>query len=283
MPETVVIAGVGLIGGSIGMRLRKDGQVKSVVGMGRSAERLERARELGAIDEIATDWSVAMADADAVILCGPVSTIADCSLEAWKNRRNDDLWISDAGSTKGGIVAAIAHKPGLCRAFVGGHPIAGSERSGVEASRPDLFQDRVCIVTPTAQTDPHVVDAAIEFWKSLGSQVFRMDPHEHDRSLAGTSHLPHVLSSALARCIPEADHFAAAGAFRDMTRIAAADGSLWADIFLANREFLDESLERYLAEVVQFRKILASGSADDLVRWWSEGRCRRIAFEERKP
>lgn len=281
LPRTVVIAGVGLIGGSIGMRLRQDRRVETVVGMGRSVERLEKARELGAIDEIATDWPAAMRKADAVILCGPVSTIADAALAAWRARGNDGVWISDAGSTKAAIVAEVSNVPELAGAFVGGHPIAGSQRSGVEASRADLFQGRVSIITPTAMTYEHVTESACEFWRSLGASVIRMEPDAHDKALAGTSHLPHVLASILARSVPVEDHMAAAGAFRDMTRVAAADGNLWADIFLANRDFLDESLERHLAEVVQFRETLASGSAEALIRWWSEGHERRKAFEAR--
>lgn len=283
LPRRVVIAGVGLIGGSIGMRLKQNGIVESVIGMGRSAERLARAQALGAIDTIATDWPAAMASADAVILCGPVSTIAEAAKEAWQARQGDDVWISDAGSTKGGIVAAIEREPGLTAAFVGGHPIAGSERSGVEASRADLFEGRVCIVTPTSGSKEKAIASATAFWRSLGMKVVRMDPRAHDQALAATSHLPHVLASALARSVPVEDHVAAAGAFRDMTRVAAAEGNLWADIFLANREFLDDSLERHLAEMVQFREILASGSAEALTHWWSEGKRRRQAFEEKKP
>ncbi|MBI1323262.1 prephenate dehydrogenase/arogenate dehydrogenase family protein [bacterium] len=282
LPRRVVIAGVGLIGGSIGMRLKQSGRVENVIGMGRSAERLARAKQLDAIDTIATDWPSAMAEADAVILCGPVSTIAEAAQEAWKARRNDHLWISDAGSTKGGIVDAIERTPELAAAFVGGHPIAGSERSGVEASRADLFEGRSCIVTPTSVSSEQAIDSATAFWRSLGMKVVRMDPRSHDQALAATSHLPHVLASVIARSVPVEDHVAAAGAFRDMTRVAAAEGNLWADIFLANREFLDDSLERHLAEVVQFREILASGSADALTRWWSEGRRRRLAYEEKK-
>jgi len=282
MPRTVVIAGVGLIGGSIGKRLRRDRRVETVIGMGRSVERLEKAQELGAIDEIATDWPAAMRRADAVILCGPVSTIATTALDAWRARPRDGVWISDAGSTKASIVEAVERNPELARVFVGGHPIAGSERSGVEAARADLFQNRVSILTPTSITHEHITESACEFWRSLGAQAYRMDPIEHDKALAATSHLPHVLASILARSVPVEDHVAAAGAFRDMTRVAAAEGPLWADIFLANRKFLDESLERHLAEVVQFRETLASGSADELVRWWSEGHLRRKAFEARE-
>lgn len=283
MPRTVVIAGVGLIGGSIGQRLRRDGLVETVVGMGRTRENLEKARKLQAIDEIATDWPTAMQAADAVIFCGPVSTIADSAIEAWQHRRGEDVWMSDAGSTKAAIMKSVTAHPGLAGAFVGGHPIAGSERSGVEAARPGMFQGRVTILTPSPATREEVTATASEFWRRLGARVMVADPVSHDRILASTSHLPHVIASALARAVAVENHIAAAGAFRDMTRIAGAEGKMWADIFLANRDFVDESLERHLQEVLEFRTILASGSAEALVDWWSEGQRRRAAFELANP
>jgi prephenate dehydrogenase len=281
LPRTVVIAGVGLIGGSIGMRLRGDGLVKSVVGIGRNPDRLKAAMGLGAIDSYVTDWPSAMAEADAVILCGPVSSIAPSARQAWQARKSDDVWISDAGSTKSRIVEEIVADPSLARAFVGGHPIAGSERSGVEASRADLFQDRVCIVTPTEQSAPEAVAAATRFWKSLGSRVIAMTPSAHDAGLAMTSHMPHMIASALARSVRREDLDLAAGAFRDMTRVAAADGSLWADIFLSNRDFLNDSLDRHIQEVLHFKTLLDAGSSDALIEWWNEGRRVRAEFESR--
>lgn len=278
--RTVVVSGVGLIGGSIGMALRQAGRVKTVIGLGRSVQRLDEAVRRGAVDQATTDWPAALAQADIVVLCGPVSTIAEQARTAWRHRSGDEILITDAGSTKRLIASEIEQTPGLARAFVGGHPIAGSERSGVEAARADLFHNRTCVITPTAQTCPARRALARALWQSLGSRVVEMPPDEHDQALAYTSHLPHVLSAVLARVVPAENHPLTAGAFRDMTRIAAADADLWRDIFMANRDSLDKTLDETIRALLNFREILKNESSSEIAEWWNQARQQRLAYEE---
>lgn len=277
--RTVLISGVGLIGGSIGLALKAAGKVKTVVGLGRSEARLQAAIDAGAIDQATTDWHSAMSRADVVVLCGPVSTIAEQAITAWAHRSSEKILITDAGSTKSKIIEDLRQTPGLFSAFVGGHPIAGSERSGVEAARVDLFLNRACVLTPTAETCPARLATARAFWRSLGCRLVEMPPEEHDLALARTSHLPHVLAAVLARMVPEADHAVTAGAFRDMTRIAAADADLWRDIFLSNHDSLEKALDESLADLLKFREMLRNESSAEIVEWWSKARRLRLAWE----
>ena len=278
--KTIVIAGVGLIGGSIGLCLHQNRSSRKVIGLGRSLERLQNALDLGAIDDAETDWAKAMAEADIVVLCGPVSTIAEQARQAWRNRRSDQILITDAGSTKAGIIQDLESEPQLLSAFVGAHPIAGSARSGVSASQPDMFQGKACVLTPTEQTRPDQLQKARSFWAGLGCRLVEMTPADHDRALAQTSHLPHVLAAALARCVDMENHSLTAGAFRDMTRIAAADGELWRDIFLSNRESLDKALDTAIIDLLKFRELLMNESSAGLENWWTEARHRRSAYEQ---
>lgn len=278
--KTVVISGVGLIGGSIGLALRQAGRGKTVIGLGRNLERLETALQRGAIDQATTDWATALHQADILVLCGPVSTIAEQARTAWQHRASDQILITDAGSTKLLIANEIEQTPGLARAYVGGHPIAGSERSGVEAARADLFSNRTCVITRTAQTCPARLALARSFWQSLGSRLVEMSPDAHDQALAYSSHLPHVLAAALARVVPVGVHPLTAGAFRDMTRIAAADADLWRDIFRANRDSLDKTLEETIRELINFREILKNDSSPEISDWWNKARQQRQAYEK---
>lgn len=277
--QSVVIAGVGLIGGSIGMALKALPDAPRIIGMGRNPERLQKALELKAIDSFTTDWSEAMASAGLVVLCGPVASIASEAQKAWAHRINNNLVITDAGSTKGSILATISNNPELAAAFVGGHPIAGSEKSGVEAARADLFCDRLCIITPTQFNPPGKIAQVRLFWESVGSRVIEMPPDNHDQALALTSHLPHALSAALSRLVDPSLHQLSAGAFRDMTRIAGADADLWRDIFLSNKNSVRNSLEEYINELLNFKKLLDNDASEELSNWWELGRRHRKSFE----
>lgn len=264
---TVAIVGVGLIGGSIGLALRARGLADRVIGIGRDRDRLAEAVTRGAIDEAETQLSRGVAHADVAVICTPVGRIAeDCILAA--SSGPSELLVTDAGSTKGEIVAAIERIPTACKKFVAAHPIAGSEKSGVGAASADLFTGRTCILTPTALTSPDRLERARKFWGSLGFQVTNLDPWEHDKILALTSHLPHVVASALANSVPQGYREFAAGAYRDGTRVAAADATLWAEIFLANKAAVLDAIDTFDLRLVEFRAALNSGDAGCLVNWW---------------
>jgi cyclohexadieny/prephenate dehydrogenase len=235
--ETVTIVGVGLIGGSIGLAARRRGAARQVIGVGRSQASLERARAVGAIQHGHSEMGPAVGSADLIVFCTPVDRIAQQAKEAAAHCRPGAL-MTDAGSTKAAIVRDLegALPPGIH--FVGSHPLAGSEKKGVEHARANLFEGRVTVVTPTKASDPGAVEKVIAFWKALGSEVRILDPEAHDRALATTSHLPHLVAAALAGVLPDEWRAFAATGFRDTTRIAAGDPGLWAAIFRQNRAAL---------------------------------------------
>jgi prephenate dehydrogenase len=277
----VTLIGVGLIGGSIGQALRARRLAGRVVGVGRDPGRLEEARRLGAIDEGATDLARAVAAADVVVVCTPVDRIAAEARRAAALAPGHAL-VTDAGSTKARIVAEVEADPRARAAFVGAHPIAGSERNGVAHARPDLFDGRPCALTPTDRTPPDRLGRARAFWSSIGCTLVELDPESHDRALAATSHLPHVVAAALASAAGADRLDLAAGAYRDTTRVAAADPALWTAIFLENRAPLLDALDRLDAQLDAFRRALRDADAPALLDWWRSARENRLRFERPK-
>lgn len=264
----VAIKGVGLIGGSIGMALRARGLSSRVVGLGRAESRLRRAVELGAIDAYTTDPASAYCEADCVVICTPVGSIVADVLECFKYSRAETT-VTDAGSVKGTIVAGVLGSAGRdAERFVGAHPIAGSERGGVEFSRRDLFENRVCVLTPTDPVCNDSLQRARGFWRGLGCSIVETTPERHDELLASGSHLPHVVAAALAASIPIEAIPLTAGAFRDGTRVAAASAELWTGIFQANREPLLRAIARYQTELTSFVRALESNQEVEIKNWW---------------
>jgi prephenate dehydrogenase len=189
------------------------------------------------------------------------------------------ILVTDAGSTKRRIVEAVEHDPRSRAVFVGGHPIAGSERKGVTHARADLFEGRVCVLTPTGRTPADRLDRARAFWTMLGCQIVETDPFAHDEALALTSHLPHAVAAALAAAVPVEALAFAAGAYRDGTRVAASDAALWAGIFRENRVPILQALARFQDQLDQFRQALEAGNEDDLRTWWETAKSRRSRFD----
>jgi len=238
----VAIAGVGLIGGSLGLALRDRNLARSIVGFGSRPATLETAKRRGAITEIATDARTAVAEADLVVLCAPVAHIAALARTINPLCRPGTL-ITDVGSTKRDIVreldAALAEPSWnpLVR-FVGSHPLAGNEKSGPEHATADLFVDRMVVVTPSENTQTDDLRAVVYLWEALGAKVCEMSPEEHDRAVAATSHLPHLVAAAIAGSTPEEYVSLTGNGWQDTTRIAAGDPALWRQIMLANRDNL---------------------------------------------
>jgi prephenate dehydrogenase len=274
---TLTIVGVGLIGGSIGLAARRRGLAGRVIGAGRQAATLERARELGAIDHACLDLVDAVRRADLAVFCTPVNLIAEQVLAAAPGCARGTL-LTDAGSTKGDIVRALDGKlpPGV--AFVGSHPLAGSEKRGPEHADADLFQGRVTVVTPGPHTDRAAVERTVAFWQALDSRVVCMTPEEHDRALAMTSHLPHLLASALAGILPPELRELAATGFRDTTRIAAGEPSLWTAIFAQNRAAIIEALGELQSQLVEFKKALMAGDQAAIDALLARGKRSRDAL-----
>lgn len=275
---TVAIVGVGLIGGSIGLALRARGAAGRVVGVGRDPARLGSAIRLGAIDAATTDLAGAAAGADVVVVCTPVDRVAADVIRAAAASPAGAL-VTDAGSTKRAIVEAVEADPAARAKFVAAHPIAGSERSGVEHARADLFDGRTCALTPTGRTPPDRLDRARGFWSSLGCRLAELDPAAHDAHLARTSHLPHALAAALASLVGPDLVPLAAGAYRDATRVAGAEAALWAPIFLENRRAVLDALDALGGSLAGFRAALEAGDGPALHAWWDAARANRLAFD----
>lgn len=242
--QRIAIVGVGLLGGSIGKAIRQRNLAKTVLGIGRRQESLDKALEVGAIDEASLDLAAGLANADVVVVATPVEQIAGLVIAA--GNAAPQALLTDAGSTKSAICETIAAEaPEFLSRFVGSHPIAGGHRSGPEHADGDLLVGRKVIVTPTEATPAEATEKISKFWQSLGAETMKLSPEEHDRALAATSHLPHLVAYALAGTTPEEFLPFAAGGWGDTTRIAASDPGLWRQIFATNRPALLEALAGY--------------------------------------
>lgn len=261
--KKVVIVGVGLIGGSIGLALRQRGLAAEVVGVGRRQASLDEALAVGAVDRATTDLPEGVADADIVVVVTPVARVVDSVCQALAATGSDTL-VTDAASTKATICAEIGQRATAADRFVGSHPLAGDHRSGPENARGDLFDGKRVVVTPVAKTPAGIVDRVGEFWESLGADVVEMSPEEHDRALATTSHLPHLIASAVAAATPAEWLPLAATGWADTTRIAAADPELWAQIFEQNEPAVRATLESLIGRLQQVQAELADGDWDKI-------------------
>lgn len=271
----IAIIGVGLIGGSIGLAVRKRGLAKEVVGIFRHSSTMRRALRHKAIDTGTMDIAQGVKGADMVIICSPVHAIPALARQAARFVKAGAV-ITDVGSTKSWIVGRmeklLAKSPAM---FVGSHPMAGSERTGVEFARADLFDGSPCIVTKTARTGSRALAKVAGFWKALGARTRTMAPGEHDRMVALISHLPHVVAFSLAGAVPERSLDYAAEGFRDTTRIASSDPELWADIFMTNRGQILKSarlFRRYYDAVVSS---ISRGDRRSMTRAMASARRKR--------
>lgn len=280
--DTVAIIGVGLIGGSFGMALRKRSLAGNVIGIGRSPERLQRAVELGAVDCWSTDLETGVREADLIYVSTPVGLEVDFIRQIVPFAR-DGAIITDAGSTKSVICrgADALMRDGL--SFVGAHPMAGSEAAGVEAANPDLFVNAAYILTPTERTDAEALSAVRRVAESIGSRVYLLDPETHDRCVAVISHLPHLMAAALVQLAKDRSERDSqifdliAGSFRDMTRVAGSSPVLWKDICLSNADALRDAVNEFGSILQQALRAIESGDADAVEDWFARARDIRNA------
>ncbi|HYI81342.1 MAG TPA: prephenate dehydrogenase/arogenate dehydrogenase family protein [Thermoleophilaceae bacterium] len=263
----VAVLGVGLIGGSIGLAARECVEDVEVVGFGRSAERLEQARELGAIDRVAGSLDEALDGASVCFCCAPVGAL-DAQVAAALAAAGDDCVVTDVGSTKGGVVEAAADGR-----FVGGHPIAGAETAGVEHARADLFQGATWYLTPTRDSSGVLFERLHRLVAALGARPVAIDAESHDRLLATVSHLPHVLANALvtqtAGALGEEDAALprVGPSFRDATRVAGANSAIWTDIYVANREAIAAEVDALVERLQDAAELLRAGDAAAITSW----------------
>ena len=282
--EKVAIFGVGLIGGSVARALKRHGLCRSITGCARREESLRRAVELGVIDDYSRDPRAAVAGADLALLATPLST-TEPLLRQLAGGLKSDCIVTDAGSAK--VVVATAARAALSaeqlRRFVPGHPIAGTEKSGVEASFLGLFEGRLTILTPLAETDPEATAAVAALWRGVGAAVVELSPARHDQVLAATSHLPHLLAYALMDCLARREDreefFAcAAGGFGDFTRIASSDPVMWRDICLANGPALLQALADFDQELHELRQAVEAGDGPRLEALFARAKQTRDRF-----
>lgn len=251
------------------------------MGYGHRRPTLERALEIGAIDEAYDSPIDAVRGADLVILCTPVGMLAKILQEIGPALAAGAV-VTDVGSTKRSIVRA--GEKGLPKGvhFVGSHPMAGSEKRGVEYARTDLFENATCILTPTTETEAGPLEVVDSFWRSLGMRTIRLSPDDHDRLLADVSHLPHAVTAALVAIQPDAALPLAGKGFLDATRIAGGDGGLWRDIFHDNADNLRASVKRLVDELSHLSNLLEPSQSRALESWLNEAAARREALLQQK-
>ncbi len=277
--DTIVVFGVGLIGGSFALGLKAAGAAKRVIGFGRNPKNLSRALELGVIDEIGSDPAV-VAEADFVLIATPVGQMGGVMAAIAPHIRPGTV-LSDGGSTKQDVVALAYAKLGArAGQFVPGHPIAGAEFSGVEAAKAELYRGRKVVLTPLPENSEASIRRVRAAWRLCGAKLHRMQPAEHDRVFAAVSHLPHLLSFALVDQMarhPNGKQLFdyAAGGFRDFTRIASSHPEMWRDICVANRKALLIELAGYQRELRDVAKLLAKGDGTGLERMFARARKAR--------
>lgn len=289
--DNLCVIGTGLIGGSLCLALKDAAAVNTIVGAGRSEETLKKAQQLNIIDSYETDISKAVKDADLIFVSvplGAMESVFEKISTGLTQAGNDKAIITDAGSSKQ-QVQQLAEKffadlpAGGSNRFVAGHPIAGTENSGPGAAFPDLFKERRVILTPTENTGDSAIKMVTELWHVTGAAVETMDAEHHDKVLAATSHLPHLIAFGLVHCLENIDDIEdvfrfAAGGFRDVTRIASSDPTMWRDICLNNQQPILDMMKRYKDELDMLYNALETGDGEKLMEVFQHAKQTRDKF-----
>jgi len=286
--DRVALIGVGLIGSSLARVLRRDSPQTAIVACARSAETLETVRRLGLANETSDDPAAAVVGADLVVIATPLSAYAEIGRRV-APALGEGAIVTDVGSVKGAVIRDLAPLlPGRIH-FVPGHPVAGTEHSGPEAGFAELFHDRWCILTPPPGTAPEAVAKVTALWEGAGMRMVTMEAEHHDRVMAVTSHLPHLIAYTIVGTATELGQDLqsevvaySAGGFRDFTRIAASDPVMWRDIFLENREAVLELLQRFSEDLTALQRAIRRGDGETLHKWFTRTRAIRRSIIEAK-
>ncbi len=279
--ERIAIIGLGLMGASLALALRRRHCVREIVGVSRTAATAARALEMGVVDRIAESPRTGVAGADAVVIATPVCTVPEVLTDA-AGALEDDAVVTDVGSVKGFVVEqarrVLGH--GSMANFVPGHPIAGTERSGVGAAFPELYDHRHVVLTPVEETGDRPLSRVTHMWETAGADVIEMPVEQHDRLLAATSHLPHVIAYALVECLaddPDAERLfdLAAGGFYDFTRIASSDPTMWRDICLTNKHAILDAVGVFRDRIDAFERAIGSADGERLLRRFANAKRAR--------
>ena len=280
--EQVPVVGVGLLGGSVGLALQAIGFAGRRVGVGRRASSLRKAMAVDAVDEVTRDIAKGVAGADLIVLCSPIGRFEPL-LRGMAEALKPGAIVTDVGSTKVHVVRIAQRLLPKHVHFVGSHPIAGSEKTGVAFARADLFERALCLVTPTKHTNKAAVQTVRAFWKSLGAHVQSISPADHDRLLARVSHLPHVVATALVHLSLKNDAIDLAGpGFADTTRTASGDPAMWTDILATNRKAMVRNIDQLITELTRLRNRLERDQLQAVCDWLAAGKQARDRWIDRR-
>jgi prephenate dehydrogenase len=281
----ISLVGVGLLGGSLGLALRRGRMADTVAGYVRRTASVRECKRAGAADLVTQNLSRAVEQADLIVLCTPVAQMRPL-VEQMLPALKPGAVITDVGSVKSELVSKL--EGCLARRgvhFVGSHPMAGSEKVGVAAARGDLFNNSICVVTPTPKSDKAAVRSVERLWKQVGARVLRLTPEEHDVLVSRSSHLTHVVAAALANVVldparPPHQRLLCANGFRDATRVASGSPEMWRDIVLANRANLTRALDELQEQLSGFRRLLKRGDPETVMRFFEQAKQRRDLWAE---
>jgi prephenate dehydrogenase len=276
----ITIIGVGLLGGSIGLAVKKRRVAAEIAGFVRSKKSIADCEKFGATDFATTDLLAAVSNSDLIILCTPLAQMLPIAKQFLPALKRGAI-VTDVGSVKAGVVReleSLVQKFGAH--FVGGHPMAGAEKTGVSSARADLFVNAVCVLTQTKKSNAAAVRKLEQFWKSLGARVLKMDAAQHDLLVSRSSHLPHAVAATLANLVlnpasPKQQAALCANGFRDTTRIASGSPEMWRDIALANRKNLSRSVDAFVSELKKFQNALKKSDAKAVARFFETAKSQR--------
>ena len=280
--DRIAIVGVGLLGGSIGLALRARGYRGVRVGIGRRMSSLRKALACEAVDEVTRDIAQGVVGARLVILCTPIGRF-ETLIPAMVAGLDADAYVTDVASTKAEVVRMAEKLLPRSVRFVGSHPMAGSEKTGVEFARADLFDRALCVVTPRPTTPPATARWMRQFWEAIGGESVVVDPARHDKLLAHVSHLPHAVATALVSMAAHHSAIDLAGpGFADTTRIASGDPAMWTDIFRTNRRAMLQAIDHLVRELGRFRRFVERDDDDAIFRWLTDNKKTRDRWIARR-
>jgi prephenate dehydrogenase len=284
--KRITLIGVGLLGGSLGLALKRRRLAGAVIGYVRRAASIRECERAGAVDLATLNLAQAVAGADLVVLCTPLAQMRPLVQQMLPNLQRGAI-VTDVGSVKGSVVreleGTVAKAGGH---FVGSHPMAGAEKTGVAAARADLFENAVCVTTPSAKTNRAALRKVEQLWKNLGCRLLRLTPEVHDELVSRSSHLPHAVAAGLANLVlrpgaPAAQAMLCANGFRDTTRIASGSPEMWRDIALANQRNLAVAVEKFISDLQDLRRLLKRGDGVALQRLFEQAKQRRDKWSQR--
>jgi prephenate dehydrogenase len=276
----ITIIGVGLLGGSIGLAAKKRRVAGEIAGFVRDRKNISDCEKFGATDFATTDLLAAVSNSDLIILCTPLAQMLPLTKQFLPALKRGAI-VTDVGSVKVGVVReleSLVKKSGAH--FIGSHPMAGAEKTGVLAARENLFENAACVLTPTKKSNANALRKLEQFWKSLGARVLKLDAAQHDLLVSRTSHLPHIVAATLANLVlnpasPKQQAALCATGFRDTTRIASGSPEMWRDIALANRKNLSRSLDAFIADLQKFQRTLKKSDAKTVSKFFASAKVRR--------